>query len=84
VPLGDRLGDLTDHPVRRIVSDIFEFDNLTAMIVVANHAAESLGRDDIRVLLVTPTDCEPVPQLSKEQAADRILGWLRARLQELA
>jgi phosphopantothenoylcysteine decarboxylase/phosphopantothenate--cysteine ligase len=53
-------------------------------LVVANHAAESLGRDDIRILLVTPTDCEPVPQLSKEQAADRILGWLSKRFQELA
>jgi phosphopantothenoylcysteine decarboxylase/phosphopantothenate--cysteine ligase len=53
-------------------------------LVVANHAAESLGRDDIRILLVTPTDCEPVPQLSKEQAADRILGWLSTRFQELA
>jgi phosphopantothenoylcysteine decarboxylase/phosphopantothenate--cysteine ligase len=52
-------------------------------LVVANHAAESLGRDDIRVLLVTPTDCEPLPQLSKEQAADRILAWLAARFQEL-
>jgi phosphopantothenoylcysteine decarboxylase/phosphopantothenate--cysteine ligase len=53
-------------------------------LIVANHAAESLGRDDIRLLLVTPTDCEPVPQLPKEQAADRILGWLSRRLQELA
>jgi phosphopantothenoylcysteine decarboxylase/phosphopantothenate--cysteine ligase len=52
-------------------------------LVVANHAAESLGRDDIRVLLVTPTDCEPLPQLSKEQAAERILGWLATRFQEL-
>ncbi len=52
-------------------------------LVVANHAAESLGRDDIRVLLVTATDCEPLPQLSKERAADRILGWLSARFQEL-
>jgi len=52
-------------------------------MVVANHAAESIGRDDIRVLLVTPTDCESVPQTSKEQAADRILSWLAQRFQEL-
>jgi phosphopantothenoylcysteine decarboxylase / phosphopantothenate---cysteine ligase len=52
-------------------------------LVVANHAAESLGRDDIRVLLVTPTDCEPLPVLTKERAADRILGWLATRFQEL-
>jgi phosphopantothenoylcysteine decarboxylase/phosphopantothenate--cysteine ligase len=52
-------------------------------LVVANHAAESLGRDDIRVMLVSPTDCEPLPELSKEQAADRILAWLAARFGEL-
>ena len=52
-------------------------------MVVANHAAESLGRDDIRVLLVTPTDCESVPETSKERAADRILAWLAQRFQEL-
>ena len=52
-------------------------------LVVANHASESLGRDDIRAMLVTPTDCSPLPQLSKEQAADRILSWLAARLREV-
>ena len=51
-------------------------------LVVANHAAESLGRDDIRVLLVTATDCEPLPQQTKEQAADKILAWLAARFRE--
>jgi len=53
-------------------------------LVVANHASESLGKDDIRAMLVTPTDCTPLPLLSKEQAADRILGWLAGRLGELA
>jgi len=53
-------------------------------LVVANHASESLGKDDIRAMLVSPTDCSPLPLLSKEQAADRILGWLAARLGELA
>jgi phosphopantothenoylcysteine decarboxylase/phosphopantothenate--cysteine ligase len=51
-------------------------------LVVANHASESLGRDDIRAMLVTPTDCSPLPLLSKEQAADRILAWLATRLRE--
>jgi phosphopantothenoylcysteine decarboxylase/phosphopantothenate--cysteine ligase len=51
-------------------------------LVVANHAAESLGKDDIRALLVSPTDCNLLPLLSKEQAADAILGWLAARLEE--
>ena len=52
-------------------------------LVVANHASESLGKDDIRVMLVSATDCSPLPLLSKEQAADRILAWLAARLREL-
>jgi phosphopantothenoylcysteine decarboxylase / phosphopantothenate---cysteine ligase len=52
-------------------------------LVVANHASESLARDDIRAMLVTPTDCSPLGLLSKEQAADRILGWLATRLREL-
>jgi len=51
-------------------------------LVVANHAAEALGKDDIRALLVSPTDCTPLPLLSKEQAADRILGWLATRFGE--
>ena len=51
-------------------------------LVVANHAAESLGSDETRIQLVSPTDCTPLPRLSKEQAADRILSWLAARLQE--
>jgi phosphopantothenoylcysteine decarboxylase/phosphopantothenate--cysteine ligase len=53
-------------------------------LVVANHASESLGKDDIRAMLVSPTDCTPLGLLSKEQAADRILGWLATRLRELA
>jgi phosphopantothenoylcysteine decarboxylase / phosphopantothenate---cysteine ligase len=53
-------------------------------LVVANHASESLGKDDIRALLVTPTDCSPLPVLSKEQAAERILAWLATRLRGLA
>lgn len=51
-------------------------------MVVANHASESLGLDEIRVMLVTPSDCFPLPLLGKEQAADRILGWLAASFEE--
>jgi phosphopantothenoylcysteine decarboxylase/phosphopantothenate--cysteine ligase len=53
-------------------------------LVVANHASESLGKDDIRAMLVSPTDCSPLPVLSKEQAADRILAWLAGRLRDNA
>jgi phosphopantothenoylcysteine decarboxylase/phosphopantothenate--cysteine ligase len=51
-------------------------------LVVANQARESLGRDDIRALLVSATDCEVIEQTSKEAAADRILGYVAARLRE--
>ncbi|MEO6599599.1 MAG: bifunctional phosphopantothenoylcysteine decarboxylase/phosphopantothenate--cysteine ligase CoaBC [Polyangiaceae bacterium] len=53
-------------------------------LVVANHASESLGKDDIRAMLVSPTDCSPLPVLGKEEAAERILGWLATRLRDLA
>lgn len=51
-------------------------------LVVANQARESLGRDDIRALLVSATDCEVIEQTSKDAAADRILGYVAARLRE--
>lgn len=51
-------------------------------LVVANQARESLGRDDIRALLVGATDCEVIEPTSKEAAADRILAFVAARLRE--
>ena len=49
-------------------------------LVVANHAAESLGRDDIRVHLVEKTTAREVAGVSKRAAADSILDWIAERL----
>jgi phosphopantothenoylcysteine decarboxylase/phosphopantothenate--cysteine ligase len=49
-------------------------------VVVANHAAESMGRDDNRVLLVGEKSVDAPPRLEKRAVAARILDWLAARL----
>jgi phosphopantothenoylcysteine decarboxylase/phosphopantothenate--cysteine ligase len=48
--------------------------------VVSNHASESLGRDDIRAILVGPSDEEHVPLGPKRALADRILARVLAEL----
>jgi phosphopantothenoylcysteine decarboxylase/phosphopantothenate--cysteine ligase len=53
-------------------------------LVVANHADESIGRDDIRVVLVGVRDCEPLEAMPKEAAADHIVSWIAARLAGLS
>jgi phosphopantothenoylcysteine decarboxylase/phosphopantothenate--cysteine ligase len=42
-------------------------------LVVANHAADSLGRPDNRAILVTEAEAEALPPLSKADLAGRIL-----------
>ena len=49
-------------------------------VVVANHAAESMGRDDNRVLLVGEGFADALPALPKAQVADRIVDWLATQL----
>jgi phosphopantothenoylcysteine decarboxylase/phosphopantothenate--cysteine ligase len=51
-------------------------------LVVANHAAESLGRDDIRVHLVEKDATHALEAASKRDAADSILDWLVERFSE--
>jgi phosphopantothenoylcysteine decarboxylase/phosphopantothenate--cysteine ligase len=53
-------------------------------VVVANHAAESLGRDDNRVLIVEERSVDVLPELPKTEVADRIVGWLATRLASTA
>lgn len=45
-------------------------------VVVANHAAESLGADTNRIWLVTDTEQQLVSTAPKLVVADAILGWL--------
>lgn len=49
-------------------------------VVVANHAAESMGRDDNRVLIVDAKGREILPAMPKSEVADRIVDWLAKRL----
>ncbi|HVW24388.1 MAG TPA: bifunctional phosphopantothenoylcysteine decarboxylase/phosphopantothenate--cysteine ligase CoaBC [Polyangiaceae bacterium] len=49
-------------------------------VVVANHAAESMGRDDNRVLIVDDDSADALPALPKSDVADRIVDWLAKRL----
>ena len=48
--------------------------------VVANHAADSMGREDNRVLLVDAERADVLPVMTKHDVADRILDRLRGLL----
>jgi phosphopantothenoylcysteine decarboxylase/phosphopantothenate--cysteine ligase len=49
-------------------------------LVVANRADESLGLAEVRATLVSARSAEPLPSQPKDDAADRILHWIAARL----
>jgi len=49
-------------------------------LVVANHAADSFGRDTNRATLVSPTGADALGELPKTELADRIVDWISARL----
>lgn len=52
-------------------------------MVVANHAADSLGADTNRVWLVTESDQQLIQTAPKHLVADAILGWLCRAWSEL-
>ncbi|MBK8254553.1 MAG: bifunctional phosphopantothenoylcysteine decarboxylase/phosphopantothenate--cysteine ligase CoaBC [Polyangiaceae bacterium] len=49
-------------------------------MVIANHAADSFGRDDNRATLVTATDAHPFGVLPKTVLADKILDHAAAKV----
>jgi phosphopantothenoylcysteine decarboxylase / phosphopantothenate---cysteine ligase len=49
-------------------------------LIVANRVAESLGRDESRVQLVSAQDCTALPSMSKASVAARLLDWVEKRL----
>lgn len=51
-----------------------------ADMIVANSAAESLGRDDAVVRLVSARDCVPLERMSKADVAAHIIEWVARRL----
>ena len=52
-------------------------------MIVANEASESLGRDDIRIVLVSAGEAKALPLLGKSEAADHILSWVAAYLRDI-
>ena len=51
-------------------------------LVVSNHAEESIGRDDIRAMLVGPRSCEVIERSAKRVLADRLLDLVALELSE--
>lgn len=50
-------------------------------VVVANHAAESMGREDNRVLLVGESHVQALDVMPKRDVATCLLDWVRERLE---
>jgi phosphopantothenoylcysteine decarboxylase/phosphopantothenate--cysteine ligase len=72
----------TDSDERILASAREKLTKKRVDLVVANHAAESLGRDDIRLTLVGPDTATAFGPAPKAQAAERLLDWLGERLAE--
>jgi phosphopantothenoylcysteine decarboxylase/phosphopantothenate--cysteine ligase len=70
----------TDTDERIVASAREKLTKKRVDLVVANHAAESIGRDDIRITLVGPDTASPFGPVPKAEAAERLLDWLVARL----
>jgi phosphopantothenoylcysteine decarboxylase/phosphopantothenate--cysteine ligase len=74
----------TDSDERVIANARAKLAQKRVDLVVANHADQSIGRDDIRALLVGVRDCQILDPMPKEDAADQILDEVRKRLRERA
>jgi phosphopantothenoylcysteine decarboxylase/phosphopantothenate--cysteine ligase len=70
----------TDTDERIVESARVKLTKKRVDLVVANHAAESIGRDDIRITLVGPDTAAAFGPVPKAEAAERLLDWLVARL----
>jgi phosphopantothenoylcysteine decarboxylase/phosphopantothenate--cysteine ligase len=72
----------TDTDERVIANARAKLASKRVDLVVANHADESIGRDDTRAILVGVRDCSVLEPMSKEDAADRILSFVGSKLRE--
>lgn len=70
----------TDPDEKAVASARSKLMSKRVDLVVANRADESLGRDDIRALLVGVRTCEVIERTSKRVAADRLLDRVSAEL----
>lgn len=68
----------TDREIVRYARDKLKKKRVDA--VVANHAAQSMGRDDNRVLLVDERAVTDSGVLPKSKVADRVLDWVAEHL----
>jgi phosphopantothenoylcysteine decarboxylase/phosphopantothenate--cysteine ligase len=78
VLVGFALG--TDDEERAITTARAKLVEKRVDLVVANHADESIGKDDIRALLVGARTCEPIERTDKRTAAELILDRLSTEL----
>jgi phosphopantothenoylcysteine decarboxylase/phosphopantothenate--cysteine ligase len=78
VLVGFALG--TEDDGRAVVTARQKLADKRIDFVVSNHADESIGRDDIRAILVGPSDEEHVPLGPKSLLADRILARVAGEL----
>jgi len=76
VLVGFALG--TDGDERAIASARTKLAEKRVDFVVANHADESIGKDDIRAHLVGARTCELIERVDKRAAADKILDRITA------
>jgi len=60
-----------------------KLDKKRVDLMVANHAADSFGRDTNRATLVSREGDEALGELSKLALADRLLDWASERLEAL-
>lgn len=74
----------TESPERVIQNARTKLAQKRVDLVVANHADESIGRDDVRIVLVGVRDAEPLEPMPKYAAAERIIDWVAARLRSVA
>jgi phosphopantothenoylcysteine decarboxylase/phosphopantothenate--cysteine ligase len=71
----------TDDKVMAYARD--KLDKKRVDLMVANHAADSLGRDTNRATFVSREGNEALGELSKLALADRVLDWAADRLEAL-
>jgi phosphopantothenoylcysteine decarboxylase/phosphopantothenate--cysteine ligase len=73
----------TDPGEQGIARALKKLEHKRVDLVVSNHPDDALERDDNRATLVSRTGTEPVGLMHKLDLADRILDWVRVRLEEV-
>lgn len=72
----------TDNDERAVATARTKLMEKRVDLVISNHADESIGRDDIRAMLVGARSCDILEQAPKRVVADRILDRVSAELSQ--